>query len=229
MLKLTIILSIVLSFTAMASTSHPHLSEVPKACKSEVIPNTFKHHSDFAPDLRAQPAYEESIIAIANGLVALGEGIYTLSSKFKPTISTEYAPINVVPYNAATKVVVSPFELEGFSDLVVKTVSTKCMNAYNQTVVTFVYNVFYSYGGNYRGKGKYLSSIVIVPSYVQVATGWTFTSSMKVSSVTNHSTTADPVAGIFLSMKYSVASLFAAVEKNDTIYIKGDGQFKSMQ
>ena len=226
MRKTIFVVCLMLSFSAAASTQHS-LSLGRKACHSEIIPNSYKSLSRHLPS-HLKNENSENVLAMIDGIVALGEKLYTLSSKFKPTISTEYAPVNVVPIDPITKIIVTPMELQGFSEPVIKTVKTICHNAYNMPVVTFVYNVLYSYGGSDNGRGQYISSVILIPSYVNVAPGWTFTSTMKVASIMNHGTVANPVAGVFMTMKYTVNSLFAALEKNDTLHIKGSGQFRTM-
>lgn len=171
----------------------------------------------------------ERVVAVGSSLVALGNDLYTLMDKFKATVSTEYAPISVVPMDPVSKTFVSPYELSNFSDPVVRIFRTTCKNRMNNVVASFTYSLWFSYGGSYNGVGKYLTGVIVVPSYVQLAMGWTFASSMKVSSVMNHGTPADPIAGVLLTMKYAVSGFGTAVEKNDTIHIKGNGELRTLK
>jgi hypothetical protein len=61
-----------------------------------------------------------------------------------------------------------------------------------------------------------------------VAHGWTFNSSMKLTGMINHGTKANPIVGAMITIKYSMSSLYQAFERNDTIYINGDGSMKAM-
>jgi hypothetical protein len=156
-------------------------------------------------------------------MVALGESVYNLVKKGKPTNTTDYTPISVVPKDPATKEIVSPFELEGFSIPVQKTYVAIVRNGFGIEVVRFEYQLVYSYGGSYEGKGKYLTGIVIVPKNVETSFGWDFNATMKFNGMMNHGTKASPIAGALIAIKYQMNSWAAAFERNDSLHITGAG------
>ena len=167
------------------------------------------------------------VISAARDMVALGEAIYELVKKGKPSNVTEYAPISVVPKDPTTKEIADIFDLEGFSMPVQRTYTTKIRNGVGKVLVNFTYKVMYSYGGSYNGTGKYLTGVIIVPQSVKTTFGWDFNASMKLSGMMNHGTKANPVAGVMLTIKYQMNSWSAAFERNDTIHITGRGEFKN--
>ena len=218
MKEFVIILAVLISTSASAG--------VTQACNTVQLRST-KGGIDQAFPATSDPIGDVGrVIAIGKDIVALGSELYTLVDKFKATVSTEYSPISVVPIDPLTKTYVNPFDLENFSDPEVKVFRTTCLNNANQIVVNFVYSIWYSYGGSFNGKGKYLSSVVVVPSYIQLGFGWTFVSSMKVSSVVNHGTTANPLAGLTLTLKYNISGWGSAAEKHDSFHIKGNGEMR---
>lgn len=166
------------------------------------------------------------IITVARDMVALGEAIYELVRKGKPSNVTEYAPISVVPRDPMTKEYVEPFDLEGFSMPVEKNFVANIKSG-GREVVKFAYKVMYSYGGSYNGTGKFLTSVIVVPSSVVTKWGWEFNASMKLSGIMNHGSKADPVAGVMVTMKYQMNGWGTAYERNDTIHITGAGQLKN--
>lgn len=168
------------------------------------------------------------VIQAARDMVALGEAIYELVKKGKPSNVTEYAPISVVPRDPTTKEIADIFDLEGFSMPVEKNFVAKVKNGTGKEVVNFSYKVVYSYGGSYNGAGKYLTNVLIVPSAVKTTFGWDFNASMKLSGMMNHGTKADPVAGVMVTIKYQMNSWSSAFERNDTIHITGRGEVKNM-
>ena len=178
----------------------------------------------FPPDRIEQAG---RVITAAKDVVALGEAIYELLNKGRPKITTEYAPISVVPRDPTTKEIVDPFELEGFSMPVEKKFNAKIKNRMGQDVVNFNYKLMYAYGGSYNGTGKYLTGIIIVPGSIFAKKGWIVDSSMKLSGIMNHGSKADPVAGAVINIKYSINSMFQAFERNDTIHVTGRGEMKS--
>lgn len=166
------------------------------------------------------------IITVARDMVALGEAIYELVRKGKPSNVTEYAPISVVPRDPMTKEYVDPFDLEGFSMPVEKNFVANIKSG-GREVVKFAYKVMYSYGGSFNGAGKYLTSVIVVPSSVVTKWGWEFNASMKLSGIMNHGSRVDPVAGVMVTMKYQMNGWGTAYERNDTIHITGAGQLKN--
>lgn len=169
------------------------------------------------------------IVAVAREVVALGEEIYTLVQKGKPTIQTEYAPVSVVPKDPMTKEIVDVFDLEGFSVPVMKQFNTVLKSRVTgMTVVNFTYKVLYSYNGSYNGKGKYLTSVLVVPSSVSVSYGWDFKATMKVIQVMNHGTRENPVGGVVIALNYKMNSWGRAEERTDTFHIAGNGALKNL-
>lgn len=167
------------------------------------------------------------VIQAARDMVALGEAIYELVKKGRPTNITEYAPISVVPRDPETKEHVDPFELEGFSIPVEKNFTAKIKNGAGKEVVSFTYRVIYSYGGSFNGTGKYLTGVNIIPGSVKTSYGWDFNASMKLSGIMNHGSKLDPVAGVMITVKYQMNSWSNAFERNDTMHITGRGELKS--
>jgi len=187
------------------------------------------------------PAFTEgvaavgSVIGIAKDVVALGESVYTLVEKGRPKITTEYAPISILPRDPsntaadpAQRYAVDPFDMEGFSFPVEKMITAKLKSPLGKEVVTFQYKIIYSYGGSYNGRGKYLTGINIIPAKVTAGWNWVLNSSMKLSGMMNHGTRENPVVGAMITVKYNMTNLTRGVERNDTIYISADGSMKAM-
>jgi hypothetical protein len=179
------------------------------------------------PTLENQLEKTGKVIQVARDLVALGESIYELAKKGKPTNITEYAPISVVPRDPISKEYADVFDLENFSMPIEKSYVAKVKNGLNKEVVTFSYKVIYSYGGSYNGRGKYLTNVIIVPGAIRTSFGWDFNASMKLSGIMNHGTKLDPVAGVMVTVKYQMNSWSSAYERNDTIHLTGRGELKT--
>lgn len=167
------------------------------------------------------------VISTAKDLVALGEAVYTLVQKGKPTNTTEYAPISVVPRDSATGAYADPFDLENFSIPVEKNYKVAIKNGNGKSVVDFAYKVVYSYGGSFNGSGSYLTNVMIIPSAVKTSFGWDFTATMKLSGIMNHGSKSDPVAGVMVGIKYQMNSWSTSFERNDTVHITGKGELKN--
>ncbi len=169
----------------------------------------------------------KKVIAVARDFVALGDAVYTLVTKGRPSNVSTYASIDIVPKDPVTKEIVSAFDLENFSEPIEKKFSIKLRNGYNKVVVQFDYSVIFSYGGSYNGKGKFISSAMIVPGTIKTTFGWDFSSEMKLTGIMNVGTKENPVMAANLTVKYAMKSLFSAFEKSDTIFITGEGKIKA--
>jgi hypothetical protein len=167
------------------------------------------------------------IISIGKDIVALGEAVYDIVKKGKPTNTTTYVAISVVPKDPTTKEVVSPFELEGFSTPTVRNFSASVKTTTGREVVKFDYQVLYSYGGSYNGKGKYLTGVMIVPKSIETSWAWEFNATMKLDAIMNHGSKDEPVAGALVTIKYQVNGWTKSVERNDSIHLTGNGELKS--
>ena len=166
------------------------------------------------------------VITIAKDIVALGEAVYTLVQKGKPSNTTDFAPISVVPKDPSTKEHLDPFELETCSFPVEKKFKTS-MTTGGMEVVKFEYMVIYVYGCSWNGAGKYIQAAMVQPVTVKTSYGWDFNATMKLSGIMNHGTKTDPNVGAMLTIKYSMNSWRTAFERNDTIHITGKGEFKT--
>lgn len=164
------------------------------------------------------------VISIARDLVALGEDIYRLVIKGKPSNKTSYAPISVLPrINGKAADIL---DTERWTMPVKRTYKVVYENAYGADVVTFRYSVMYSYRGSYNGKGAYLTSVQIIPEQVRTLFGFDFTATMKLGGIVNQGTRDNPVAGATLLMEYTISSLVVAHNQTETFFINGRGGFK---
>jgi hypothetical protein len=166
------------------------------------------------------------IIALANELIALGEKVYTLVQKGKPTIAVDYAPIQVVPKDPKTSSYVDSFDLTNTSDPVKKRFVASVKNFLNSEVVRFEYMVVFSYGGSWNGKGKYIQNAMIIPVGVTVGYGYDFTATMKLQGITNKGTAADPIATALLTMNYTIKGWGKAINNNQVVHITGLGEIQ---
>lgn len=242
MKKLALISTLVMSSTLMAAPNIPLAEQLGSVVTKEISNEEYQslnnnkfpvnnglHNEGLTGDTPKPGTLETTgkVIQTARDLVALGEAIYELVKKGKPTNVTEYAPISVIPKDPVTKEHVDPFDMEGFSIPVAKNYTAKITNGLGKEVVTFTYQVIYSYGGSYDGVGKYLTGVSIIPGSVKTSYGWDFNATMKLSGIMNHGSRLEPIAGVMLTVKYQMNSRATAFERNDTIHITGDGRLQS--
>ena len=162
------------------------------------------------------------VINWGRDLVALGEAIYTLVSKGKPVVQTQYTPISVVPRDPITRNYVEPMELEEATAPIKKRFITSAKNGFNQEVVRVEYLLMFQVA-KYNGKGKYILNAVILPN-VKVGYGFDFSSQMKLIGVSNRGKAADPVVQIALDMHYTIGSIVTGINQHMGISINGNGE-----
>lgn len=166
------------------------------------------------------------ILSIGKDLVALGEGVYNLVQKGKPSNKTTYAPISVLPRVGGQFVDI--FDTESWKMPSKTTYVITYKNLYGMEVVKFRYSVIFAYGGTYNGKGAYITAAQIIPESIMTSFGFDFSATMKMGGMANHGTKENPVAGVILSMQYTVETFLQASLETESYHITGKGGFKPL-
>lgn len=206
-----------LTFYELMHSDHKQKLDIPR----EFLPGM----PDYNGRMRNVPTSQiGDVIRVGRELIALGEQVYQLVLKGKPTVDTSYAPISVIPRREdgnPTNILYT----ENWQLPKAKKIHAKFKNGFGSEVIKFTYMVIFSYGGSFEGKGSYLTAAQVIPSRVEVSYGHDFSSVMKLGGITNHGTAQDPVAGAMLIIEYKVRSMFKVIETSDTYHITGKGDF----
>lgn len=80
-------------------------------------------------------------------------------------------------------------------------------NGWGFKVIKLSGRLIYTYGGQYEGKGQYLTNVTVVPERVSVSWGHNLSAKVEIMEPINLSTTEDPVAGMEVSIKWAVGTL----------------------
>lgn len=166
------------------------------------------------------------VLAVAQGVVALGESVYTLVQKGKPSNKTTYAPISVLP--KIGNEVIDIFETEDWKAPKRYTYEIVYTNGFNMDVVKFRYSVIFAYGGKYNGAGAYITAAQIIPESVNTLFGFDFSATLKLGGLMNHGKKADPLAGAVLTLQYTVETVLQASLETANYHIMGNGGFKKI-
>lgn len=179
-----------------------------------------------APLLLAADPGLGTVIAVARELVALGEVLYPLIKRGQPEVTTEFAPINVLPTDPATGRHADPFMMENARSPISKKFVGVVKNGFNMEVVRLEFMAHFSPGASFDGHGKYLQNAIIVPTQIWATWGWEVNATMKLQSIANQGTRAEPVAAAVLNMNYTVKNLITHIEKNHLVELNGNGELK---
>ena len=100
-------------------------------------------------------------------------------------------------------------------------------NLYGMKVIDVEYKVTYAYGGIYKGGGKYLTAVTVVPTQVNVAWGYRFSMNAAVpdSTVTNVGTHTDPIAAMQLKLSWKISTIVKETDDACVYYVQGNGYF----
>ena len=216
-----------LALSSFASSSGQDRAHDPyfkiKNVKIEEIPQVENFNkADFNPSMIMSGGQVGEVIAVADQIIAFGERVYAIVKKGQPVVNINWAPVSVLPKEAGKSI--DAMDLDNWSYPKSRKYKVTYTNGFNMNVVEFTYSVNFSYGGSYNGKGRYITGAQIVPEYVSVAWGYTFDASMKVVSIINRGSKANPVAGATLQLSYNVSTILQDDRNNINYFIQGDGQ-----
>lgn len=156
-------------------------------------------------------------------IISLGEKIWSIIEKNKPVVTQNYSAVSAVPQGIKTWE-----ELQGWSEPVIRLYKLAYTNKFNQHVVDFNFRVAYTFGGNYDGKGKYLSRVEIDPSILNVMWGYKFNASGEALNIVNVGTKDAPMAAMEIRLNWSVDTVLKHMQQSVRFYIRGDGLFKNL-
>jgi len=160
------------------------------------------------------------IIGAIDSIVNLIDKIWTIIEKNQPVvvITTNYA--NAVPLGTSHW-----SQLQGWSKPATRKYSFSAKNGFGSQTVKVVYQVHYTYAGNYQGKGKFLTGVTVEPLNVTAAWGYkvTLVSEVPDSTVTNIGTHEDPVAAMQVQLKWVIHTSVKDITSKAIYYVQGDG------
>jgi hypothetical protein len=169
---------------------------------------------------------DPSKTGLAEGLVLI-DRIINIASKVWDIIQ-QNAPVVSIDTKYASAV---PQGIEAWNQLSGWSKPHSCAYSFNATnlfgvrTVDVTYKVIYTSGGNYQGKGRYLTGVTVVPTNVNVKWGYRFSFAAQVpdSTIVNAGSAEDPVAALQLKLGWKISTAFQSTEGVSVYYIRGDG------
>lgn len=159
-------------------------------------------------------------LVILHQIVNLGNKIWRMMEKNRPVVNFKVNMANALPQG-----IDSPTQLQAWSAPNSRTFQVSYNNGFGRSVVDFSFRVLYVHGGNYKGKGKYLSQLSILPDLIHARAGFTVNAAVDASWVGNVGTEENPMAGAHMDLRWSVSSLLHHYESSATFSMQGDGAF----
>ncbi len=191
----------------------------------QLTPFEYGLEEDFPAPVVTYPSVGGS--QIITQIITVGQRIWDLVKQGTPVVRSSDEAVNVLPVVNGTTL--TAFDLENWSLPVMHQYKFVAKNALGFEAVNMTYGVTYSHGGQFEGKGKYLSGVNVYPMNVTVGWGYEFDASSQVLGVTNLKTKEDPLAAITLKLQYTAKSLGRAILSNESYHIIGDGRIVPLQ
>jgi len=103
-------------------------------------------------------------------------------------------------------------------------------NLYGIRCIDVEFKVIFTYGGDYKGKGKFLTAVSVVPTKVDVMWGYRFNMHSYVpdSTVVNVGDYKDPLAAMQLKLTWKISTYVKDSTNTSVYYIQGDGYFSEI-
>ena len=150
-------------------------------------------------------------------IVNLGKKMWALVENNKPVVNVNYMYANALP-----KGVRSSEELDNFSELQHVSYRVYGQNLYGMNVYDLTYSLVHRYGGSYQGRGKFLDSVAVVPSRLEVLWGYNVNYNVEKVSVVNTGTRENPVGAILLETNFKVSTVIKSSESHSVYDFRGD-------
>ena len=103
-------------------------------------------------------------------------------------------------------------------------------NSYGMSVVKVVYQVHLTYGGNYQGRGKFLTGVTVEPISVETAWGYkvSLTAEVPDSTIANVGTHDDPIASMQVQLKWTIHTVLKDTQAKAIYYVDGTGNVEEI-
>ncbi len=207
----------------MAASNPAYFTIDPKSVKLRLI-----EAKDDAPIINlaeSNPKSLEGILVSVEKIVNIGSKIWKIVQENAPVaqIETKYATAYPAGVTSAT-------QLAGWSRPRSYVYGFYAENLFGATMIDCEYKVTYTYGGSYKGNGRFLTAVAVVPTKVDVAWGYKFymNASVPDSTVVNVGSDVDPIAAMQLKLNWKMATVLKESDGTSVYYIQGNGYYEEI-
>ncbi|MBK7962300.1 MAG: hypothetical protein IPK04_14640 [Bdellovibrionales bacterium] len=172
--------------------------------------------SSLAKETNIQPG---AISEWADEIINVGTKVWSIIEAGRPVSSQKIESANALP-----KGVEEWTDLQGWSAPVSRVYSIVYENGFGITMIDLTFRVTFNYGGNYRGRGKYIANASVQIENLRIGFGGIkYDVQVDVPAVFNQGTTEDPIAGMQLNIKRVADTIFSRNENTDSFFLNGLG------
>ena len=156
-------------------------------------------------------------------IIQTGTEIWQIIVDNKPVDTEQYSSISVIPEAAQVWT-----DLSNWGIPTTRIFRTTYKNIFRMNVIDFTYRITYTMGGQFDGKGKYLSRISIDPSQVKIAWAYSLSVTAEVNNPMNAGSSEDPVAAAEIHVNWNIDTALKHFGTSSIFYVRGDGLFKDL-
>ncbi|MEC7275279.1 MAG: hypothetical protein VXV96_03080 [Bdellovibrionota bacterium] len=185
---------------------------------------TFSPHKNFktiSPEAFAKDL--GTWIMNAEKLIAFGTKVWEIIKKGKPVTNINMGqPISVLPETEDARFAFT--QMGGWAAPRARKYRVAYKNGFGMNVISFDYIVYFQYGGNYEGKGQYLTGVTVRAASVAVSWGFEFNASSGLETISNRGSVANPIAGATVKIDYKASSVFREISSSESFHVAGNGE-----
>jgi hypothetical protein len=158
-------------------------------------------------------------------IVNIGKIIFGIIEANRPVVDVKQSYAAAVPDG-----ITHWAQLAGWSAPQTTTYEFTAKNIKGEKAINVRYQVFRTVGGNYQGKGKYLTGVTVEPIAITVSPGFKFylEAAVPPESVANVGTHDDPIAGMVAMLKWKIQTGANETRGSRIYYLQGDGEFREV-
>ena len=165
------------------------------------------------------------IVVTIEKIVNIASKVWKIVQDNKPVIDITSKYATAYPYG-----VTSATQLASWSRPKTYVYGFYAENLYGSVMIDCKYKFSYTYNGAYKGKGKYLTGVAVIPTSVTAGWGYRFYMNAEVpdSTIANVGTDTDPVAAMQMKLSWKMETVLKAVTGTSVYYIEGTGYFEEI-
>lgn len=162
-------------------------------------------------------------VADLGTIINIGKQVWDIIVANKPVVDVQTSYAAAMP-----KGITEAAQLSGWKAPEATVYQLKAKNVYGTEVINLRYAVLRTYGGAYKGRGRFLTAVAVQPMKVDVLWGYRFTMEASAKSTTNAGTASDPIGALMLVLNWKIETPLKESRGSGVYYVQGDGLFKEL-
>jgi len=158
-----------------------------------------------------------------NRILNVGAKVWKIIQDNKPVVESKSAIANALPFG------VTCWEtLTNWKYPVARSYRYKYKNGFGMTVVNIQFKVIATPGGQYKGRGSYLSNVSVFPETLDVAWGYKVEANATMLTPVNMGTELYPIAGMEAQINWAVDTPLKHMQSTNAVFVSGLGQIREL-